>query len=521
MSSESVGNVDEIDEFDNALMRAAVTSVDTTQTIDSLDQIDAMLDSVDDSAIPPMESTLNRVDTSELAPTNESLAAAIELQSELDGADTLDDACHHLSHRLAQILDARRVVLVWRPQPDAPMRVLGDTCNDSVTSQSIETDHLMAAAAAEELVIVGDHFQWLSRSSDSTRGGTQTLRQLARHHADRRLNATLLRDDMDQARGACLIFDAEVNGTDRFCSAVAPLVTSRLAAIERLEPGWLASSWSAFCHAMFGSGPMRPRLSTLALIIVGTLVLLLAPATYTISVPLEMQPVTRRYVTVPFDGPLKSCEVRPGDLVAEGEVLAEIDPREIQYELAGVRSQLEQANQSRKGRIAEQDFAAGRLAELESRRLQLKANLLIDRQANLDIRSPITGMIVSGDWRSREAMPLTRGETLFEVAPLDQMIVELWVHESEISHVRPGMAVRLATNAAPETTLAGVIEHLHPQAHIREHDNVFIAEVVLDNPSRTLRPGMRGHAKIYGDAHPIGWNLFHRPLDAILTWLRW
>ena len=63
---------------------------------------------------------------------------------------------------------------------------------------------------------------------------------------------------------------------------------------------------------------------------------------------------------------------------------------------------------------------------------------------------------------------------------------------------------------------SGQIVTLHPRAELREHQSVFVAQIRLENPDGVLRPGMKGQAKIYGRAYPLGWNLFHRPLE----WLR-
>ncbi|MCZ6773228.1 MAG: hypothetical protein O7G83_14790, partial [Proteobacteria bacterium] len=60
-----------------------------------------------------------------------------------------------------------------------------------------------------------------------------------------------------------------------------------------------------------------------------------------------------------------------------------------------------------------------------------------------------------------------------------------------------------------------------PRSEIREHENVFIAEVKLDNSDLQLRPGMKGRAKIIGRRHLLAWNLFHKPCESLLLWLGW
>ena len=92
--------------------------------------------------------------------------------------------------------------------------------------------------------------------------------------------------------------------------------------------------------------------------------------------------------------------MRPGDVVREGDLLAEIDPRELEYELSGINAELEKVLQEKKAKLVERDVAGSQMAGLDSQRLRSKADLLMLRRQNLEIRSPITGVIVSGDLES-------------------------------------------------------------------------------------------------------------------------
>ncbi|MCM2372829.1 efflux RND transporter periplasmic adaptor subunit [Aporhodopirellula aestuarii] len=437
---------------------------------------------------------------------NTLLAAAVELQSQLDRADTLADAAHSLVHQLAQILDSPHVTVCWRETPALGMRCIATTA-DMVDPTQV--------AAAEELALRGRTAHWPPESSfgDTDRGGMLAIAQYARESGATKFAGSCLCDDVGSVAGVVMVLDAKQASSDHFLDALSVPLASKLIAIRRHQGGRLQKVVASLVNS--SPSPLR----AMAIAAAATTLLMFAPATYTVDAKLELQPVRRRFVAAAFDGPLQACHVRPGDVVAEGDLLAEIDPREIQYELAGIESQLEQAMQTRKGHVAQHEFGAGRIAYLESERLRAKTELLAHRRDHLEIRSPIEGMIVSGDWRSREGTPLSRGETLFEIAPLTEMVVEIWVPESEITHVRAGMPVRFYTNAAPEKPMIGQVSTVHPKAELQDHDNVFIAEVHVNNDAGWLQPGMRGRATIYSDTHPIGWNLFHRPWFALRNWI--
>ncbi|MBB3208702.1 RND family efflux transporter MFP subunit [Rhodopirellula rubra] len=436
---------------------------------------------------------------------NALLAAAIELQSQLDQADTLSAASHSLVHRLAEILDASEVTLCWRETPQSGMRCI------ATTRESTEPTQI---AAAEELALHGGTTHWPPSESagQAERGGMMAIAQYVREAtADSFVGSCLLNED-GEVCGVVMVLDSRGASSHPFLEALSSPLASKLLSIRRHQGGRIQSA----LRSLIQTSPSGTRIIISAAI--ALTLLMFAPATYTIDTKLELQPVQRRFVAAAFDGPLQKCLVRPGDVVIAGELLAELDPRELQYELAGIESQLEQAMQTRKGHVAQHEFGSVRLAQLESERLSARAELLAHRREHLEIRSPIDGMIVSGDWRSREGTPLSRGETLFEIAPLNEMVVEIWIPESEVTHVREGMPIRFYTNAAPEKTFTGRISTVHPKAELQDHDNVFIAEVRVANNAGWLQPGMRGRATIYGDTHAIGWNLFHRPWFAFRNW---
>jgi hypothetical protein len=110
---------------------------------------------------------------------------------------------------------------------------------------------------------------------------------------------------------------------------------------------------------------------------------------------------------------------------------------------------------------------------------------------------------------------------LYEIAPLDAMVAELAVPDEEISYVREGLPVTVRLDAHPGRALKGRIARVHPRAETRDTDNVFVAEMLLDNPDAGLRPGMKGRAKIRSDRRWLWWILFHEPWERVTCWLRW
>ncbi|MCA9072886.1 MAG: efflux RND transporter periplasmic adaptor subunit, partial [Planctomycetaceae bacterium] len=303
---------------------------------------------------------------------------------------------------------------------------------------------------------------------------------------------------------------------EQFLKAAAQPLASTLSLAKKSQPSWVGR-----CASQIAEG-IRSRKFIAALVGLAMVAcLLLIPMPYRIACECELEPVTRRFVAAPFDGKLERTEVEPGDLVNEGQLLAVMDGREIRWELAGLQAEQSQAGKERDGHMAKHDFGAAQVAKLEMERLKVREQLLSKRSEKLDIRSPIDGLVVMGDLKKSEGVPLRVGERLFEIAPLEQMVVEVAIPESDIAWAKDDQTVEIVLDAYPETTWTGALARIHPRSEIREDKHVFIGEVVLDNPDAVLRPGMRGRAKITGPSKSLGWNWFHKPWYELRYWLGW
>lgn len=261
----------------------------------------------------------------------------------------------------------------------------------------------------------------------------------------------------------------------------------------------------------------------------GALALLLAwPFHYRIGADCRIAPTVKQVVAAPFDSQLRKNFVRPGDAVRAGEPLGELDNRDFKLkeaELIAARERaLKQRDRAMSGNDASEgaDFAAAQVANFEAQSVGLELELVQRKLALLEVKAPLAGVVVSGDLRRTEGQPIPRGQVLWEIAPLDAMIVEIDVPDREISRVRDGLPVRVRLEAFGGGRWESTIRRVHPQSEQRDGRNVFIVEAEIA-PDRVaeLRPGMRGRAGIESDRRPLLWILGHRLWDWVVTTLFW
>ena len=248
---------------------------------------------------------------------------------------------------------------------------------------------------------------------------------------------------------------------------------------------------------------------------------MLIPLPYRVKCDCSVQPTSRRFVAAPYHGILEKSLVEAGEIVTEGQVVARMDGRQLRIELAGLQAEHKGARRKSDSSRAIGEVAQSQIAKMDMRRLAAKIELTKTRMQDLEVRSPIAGIIVSGDLEKAQGAPLETGQTLFEVAPLEKMVAEIGVPESEIQYINNGDTVTLKLNAFPFQSWTGKVERIHPGTEVIDDQTVFVTEVELDNEQGLLKPGMEGAAKISTHWTPLGWNLFHNTWENVRCWTVW
>lgn len=247
----------------------------------------------------------------------------------------------------------------------------------------------------------------------------------------------------------------------------------------------------------------------------------LIPWPYQIACKVVCEPASRRFVAAPFDARLLKSHVVIGQQVTEGQVLATLDGSEIRSELAVRKTKLAQAAQRQLAALSVGDHSKAEFERLEVEHFQREIELFETRQRNLEIRSPINGVVITGNLERTEGAPLSIGDNLFEIASLDQLIAEVGVPEEDISYIDRSMNVTIELDATPGRTLESTIESIHLRNEIRDNASVFIAEAKLSNPDLILRPGMSGTVRIHAGHRTLGWVWLHRPYNELRHWIGW
>lgn len=251
--------------------------------------------------------------------------------------------------------------------------------------------------------------------------------------------------------------------------------------------------------------------------VVGMVLAFFMPLAYSVSAPARLEGSVQRVMVAPADGFLRQANVRAGDAVRQGQVLAEMAIEDLLLERQRRASELAQHENAYRAAQARNDRTQMVISQSKAGEAQAMLSLADSQVARARIEAPFDGVVIKGDLTQTLGAPVQRGEVLLTIAPDDSFRLMVEVDESDIGAVQPGQQGRLALAALPEQSFAFTVKRIVPVAASANARNYFEVEATLaDSAGSRLRPGLSGVARIDAGGRPLWWQLTHR----VFNWLR-
>ena len=436
-----------------------------------------------------------------------SLASIIELVGKIETSATVNAAAEEIVNATLRRSGASVAAIAFRKKGDLKLTAVSGVQKLDRSSQ-ISRDYLQVlteSSVREQQAI----YPPLDANNDHLLNAHQQALVTLQEQA--MLSQPLVTSDGDEVGAWC--FAGMQNtihhpGLSRFVAAASPHVADAIQILRRAEKSRLARVTTL----------IKKKTSVLTRLIVplGILACVLAmwiPVTYRVRCNAVIEPATRRFAVAPFDWLVLMGFAEPGDLVKQGEVLAEIDGRTIRWELSGVTAERRQSLRQREIELTDRNIPKAFLAELENERLTAEESVLKFKRENLQVRSPVDGVVLSGSLERSEAASVETGQVLFEIGQMDPIKVQLAVPAEDIAQVSVGDPVTIWIDGQEEQPIEAEIARIQPRSEIRDARNVFVAEIEVDNELERFRPGMKGSVRIDGRKRTLGWTLFHKPIN--------
>ncbi|HCD31590.1 MAG TPA: hypothetical protein DER01_04230 [Phycisphaerales bacterium] len=356
---------------------------------------------------------------------------------------------------------------------------------------------------------------------------------------------------------------------------IADVAAPQLADRYESDRWLIGHAWSSVKWlASYAVGPKHVGWKLLSILVMAVLLFVfIGTMPYKISADFTMEAQSKRIIPAPYEVDLAKVEVRPGTQVKAGDILAILNTTELKLQLGEAVSQLHVYSLQRQQARAENKIAEAQQADAAIKQNQARIDLLQYQIDKSTIRSPIDGVVLTGDWYDKVGGVVEKGKGMFEVAPLTDLIPILRVSEQDIDTIESYIHTQgalptgaLTTRSQPDQDFKFMVRQIVPLATPVNGENVFEirSRFATDNWSQTadyevndttvhegilyraakangpqtrsgavqpgtdndvwqranwLRPGMEGLARMDMGKRKIWWIATHRIADMVRLWM--
>lgn len=251
------------------------------------------------------------------------------------------------------------------------------------------------------------------------------------------------------------------------------------------------------------------------------LVLLLLPLPVQVTTDFILEPGERAEVRARSDGWVKEVQVKEGDEVEAGAVLAVLSNPELETRATTLEQERALAERRWLAARAANDLGEAQKRQQEAQRLAVALEEARQKRDALVLRAPLAGTVTTPRVEQRVGEYLVAGEEFAVVADRRKLRARVLVRDWELEEVSEGAKVKLNVRAYPLRGFEGTVAQILPAAATdrpvsdpkpverqgQEVTNFFAVVLEFPNEDGVLREGMTGTAKIYGPRQLVGLKL--------------
>lgn len=478
---------------------------------------EAPIDRVPLRLIQPASATSRRPVVSAMANTllAKRQATLICVLAEMLDADTFQHSLITLVNSLQHELRCDRVALSLAVAGKLELYALSQQAVIDISSESVrQLIDAMHEAAQQESVITWPSEQVSSSLNDAHGRLCRGKDDLQLHTVPLYCNDTLvgvlnfeLNDDVAWSEMTLELFN-------QIAAMCAPLIDrTRLA--DRSVTTHLRDSCRSMLQAVLGIRYMAIKIGAF-LSLSCLLLAMMIPVTDHVVAEAEVLPEERRLLTAPVNGFINSVLVRAGDTVKAEQELVRLDTRELELQSQRLDSDIAEAESEFRSAMATHDRKEMAITQAQLTRIRAEKSLIDLQISRAVVKAPTAGIIVSEDLQHAIGAPVTRGDTLVQLAPETGHQLHLLVHEADIVSISEQQTGLLALKSEPGKRIEFQVQAIRPIAEAANGQSRFRVIAKSMNEDIALRPGQTGVARvIVGDT-----SLLDAATRTFVDWLR-
>ena len=287
--------------------------------------------------------------------------------------------------------------------------------------------------------------------------------------------------------------------------SIAPFLASALA-----EKWLMDARPTAWKQILPGAGPTQRQARLVKRLVVAGILAVLAvcalffvTVSYTVGGESEIVPKEKHLAFAQIDGLVQDIKIAEGSRVVKGQVLASLDRTEIDHEIKTTTRQLDILTKEalllrRQSGEDPSKLAESAIVELKRRNTWEELTFLKAKSRFLQIRAPVSGIVVTKDIDSLVGKRFSAGETFCEIAVPGGLWITVHVPEDKISLVQAGQSALLYLNSRPDMGFRVYVAEIAPVAEVLPRmGNTYRVRAPFPEAPEHVRVGMKGIGKIF------------------------
>jgi membrane fusion protein (multidrug efflux system) len=228
-----------------------------------------------------------------------------------------------------------------------------------------------------------------------------------------------------------------------------------------------------------------------------------------------------------ISGRLNTVEVRIGDRLTGGDIVAVVDDTDLQNQLKVAQVQVEVVEANSQRVVARLRVAEGELERMErlfrellisaqqiesnrssvgalkaelkamaaqKRQAEARVNLLSQQIQETKVRAPFTGTV--GERYLDPGTFVQPGTPIIRLVKSGPLRIRFWVPEGQLSLVELGLSFQLTTQITGSRTFTGTVKRL--SGEVNRSNRTVAVEGVMGESTLSLRPGMYAQVRVAG-----------------------
>lgn len=217
-------------------------------------------------------------------------------------------------------------------------------------------------------------------------------------------------------------------------------------------------------------------------------------------------------------GLVKSLHANVGDFVKKGQIIAELEPSELEAKYNQSLASLQNAKANyeyakldleRQKSLLKQNFISQNQFDLAEKTFEINKAQLEQAQANLDyakvqleytkITAPISGIVASVSTQEGETVAASfAAPTFVTIIDLERLEVWAYVDETDIGRIKENQKATFTVDTYSDTDFEGIVTAIYPKAVIQDNVVNYVATLkITDFKEKILRPEMTVTVMIY------------------------